>query len=71
MEIPKEVEDNLRNRLKYPATKQVIVQAFNGSKNITEENKAWVVKIPEKVYRDADDVLRELDKASMEIKEEA
>lgn len=64
MKISPEVEDHIRNHLKYPATKEAIQQACNEMRDVGEEDRAVVDKLPAKFYRNPDEVLRELEKAT-------
>ncbi|MDE1855034.1 MAG: hypothetical protein KGH57_01790 [Candidatus Micrarchaeota archaeon] len=57
MGIPKSVEEHIRKHLEYPATKKEIQAQCTNMSEITDEDKAWVARLPERKYINPDEVL--------------
>ena len=57
MGIPKEVVEHIRKHLEYPATKKEIEAQCANMSEMTDEDKNWVARLPEKKYSNADEVL--------------
>ena len=57
----KKVATHLREHVKYPATRQEILDACAQTTEFTEAEKAWAAQhLPEGTYASADDVLKVL-----------
>ncbi len=58
--IRKELYDHLRNHMMYPATRKQILEQCDNMMMHTPEAKKQVEMLPEKTYRDADEVIKAL-----------
>ncbi len=58
MRISKDVEQHVRKHMQYPTTKEKILAQCDNMVEIASSNKELVERLPEKTYRNADEVIK-------------
>jgi len=57
----KELVNHLQNHIKYPATKQTIVESCNNMAHVPASTRSWAEQqLPERTFKSADEVVKTL-----------
>ena len=64
MRISKEAKEHIQNHLEYPATREEMMAQCGNMADVSEEERALLMKLPNQEFKNAKDVLRVLAKTT-------